>query len=66
MGVNCSESKLTWCNWADFSNEQGQAMLSIAEFLRVMKFEYAIFSLHRTMLMKQEHEVVEPFSQGLP
>jgi len=41
-------------------------MLSIAEFLRVMKFEYAIFSLHRTMLMKQEHEVVEPFSQGLP
>jgi len=41
-------------------------MLSIAEFLRVMKFEYAIFSLHCIMLMKQKHEVVEPLSQGLP
>jgi hypothetical protein len=39
MGANCLESKSKCHGKADGSNEQGQTMLSIAEYLRVMKFE---------------------------
>jgi hypothetical protein len=47
MGVNCLESKFNDADCADFSNEQGQAMLSIAEYLRVMKFEYVLQMVFR-------------------